>query len=157
MATPTALRKLARQRLDQRLQRVRDAAAQFSPPPAGWLRAVREALGMSLQDLGDRLGMTRTSAMRLEQSEKRGTIQLDSLRRMADALDCDVVYGLVPRRGLEATYADQQLVSARNLNRTIARHMELEAQHELDPSLKDQRTEAARDLIADRDLWKIPK
>ena len=68
------------------------------PPARGWVRAVRDALGMTAEQLGERMGITQPSVNRLELSEAAGTIQLNTLRRAAEALGCEVVYALVPRR-----------------------------------------------------------
>ena len=69
-------------------------------PPRGWVRAVRDALGMSAAALAARLGTTPGAVTRLEQSEAADRVRLDTLRRAADALGCDLVYLLVPRRPL---------------------------------------------------------
>src|ERR1700728_3983517 len=71
-------------------------------PPRGWVRAIREALGMSTTVLAARLGTTAGAVTRLEQSEAANRIRLDTLRRAADALGCDLVCLLVPRRPLTA-------------------------------------------------------
>ena len=76
-------------------------------PPRGWVRAIREALGMSAATLSERLGTTAGAVTRLEQSEAADRIRLDTLRRAADALGCDLVYLLVPRRPLTAVVRDR--------------------------------------------------
>jgi predicted DNA-binding mobile mystery protein A len=76
-------------------------------PPRGWIRAIREALGMSAAALAGRLGTTSGAVTRLEQSEAADRIRLDTLRRAADALGCDLVYLLVPRRPLTAVVRDR--------------------------------------------------
>lgn len=72
-------------------------------PAAGWIRTVRESLGMTTRQLGRRMGVAHTSVAGLEHGEVAGTLKLDTLRRAADALDCDLVYALVPRRPLTET------------------------------------------------------
>jgi predicted DNA-binding mobile mystery protein A len=76
-------------------------------PSRGWVRAIREALGMSAATLAERLGTTGGAVTRLEQSEAADRIRLDTLRRAADALGCDLVYLLVPRRPLTAVVRDR--------------------------------------------------
>ena len=76
-------------------------------PQHGWVRAVREALGMSTAALASRLGTTAGAVTRLEQSEAADRIQLNTLRGAADALGCDLVYLLVPRRPLTAVVRDR--------------------------------------------------
>jgi len=85
--------------LDQRLSAWKAVPA--AAPARGWLRAVREALGMPLAELGRRLGITLQAVTKLESSEAEGTIQLDTLRRAAAALDCTLVYAIVPNTSLE--------------------------------------------------------
>ena len=66
-------------------------------PPSGWIKAVREALGMTSAYLAKRLGITLSTATRLELSEAEDRITLATLRRAAEALDCELHYALVPR------------------------------------------------------------
>ena len=74
-------------------------AQKVVPPPIGWLKAVRVSLGMSLQQLADKLSITRQSVQEIELREKEGSITLKSLRETASALDMQLVYGLVPKDG----------------------------------------------------------
>ena len=76
-----------------------NTAQKVAPPPTGWLRAVRVSLGMSLQQLAHKLSITRQSAQEIELREKEGTITLKSLRETANALDMQLVYGMVPKDG----------------------------------------------------------
>lgn len=78
-------------------------AASVQAPPAGWIRTVRESLGMTTRQLGRRMGVAHTSVAGLEHGEVAGTIKLETLRRAAAALECDLVYALVPRRPLTET------------------------------------------------------
>lgn len=87
--------------LDQRLAESRDLVP--PPPPRGWIRAIRDALGMTLADLGQRLGVTKQAVLQMETSEADGTIRLETLRRAAAALDCTVAYVLVPNSSLDET------------------------------------------------------
>lgn len=68
-------------------------------PPTGWTKAIRSALGMSLQQLGNKLGITRQSARAIEEREKDGSITIKSLREVGKALDMQLVYGFVPNDG----------------------------------------------------------
>jgi predicted DNA-binding mobile mystery protein A len=71
----------------------------IAPPPTGWVRALRVALGMSLQQLATKLGMTKQGVREIEKREKNGNITIKSLREAAKALDMDLVYGFVPKDG----------------------------------------------------------
>src|SRR3546814_5831719 len=110
-------RTRARARLDDRLRSLRPTQ-RYAVPPRGWLRAIRDALGMSGRQLGKRLGITPQSVAELERSETLGTIQLKTLRRAAEALDCTLVYALVPNASLAATVeARARKVALRDLAR----------------------------------------
>jgi len=69
-------------------------------PRCGWTKTIRLAMGMSSQALGARLGMTAQGIRKLEQGEANGTISLNTLAKLAQGLDCDVHYMLVPRTSL---------------------------------------------------------
>src|SRR6266536_2474002 len=70
-------------------------------PPRGWLRAIRETLGIPRAEVGRRLEVTGQAIAKFEASEADGSIRLDSLRRAAEALDCALVYAIVPNSSLE--------------------------------------------------------
>jgi predicted DNA-binding mobile mystery protein A len=75
------------------------AIKKITPPPTGWIKAVRTALGMSLQQLGNKVSITKQSLQDIEGREKDGTITLKTLREVAHALDMQLVYGFVPNDG----------------------------------------------------------
>lgn len=84
--------------LDSRLAAVE--ASSLARPPRGWLRAIRDALGITTRQYAARLGVSQPRVVTLERGEVEGTITLESLRRAAEALDCQLVYALVPNRPL---------------------------------------------------------
>lgn len=96
----------SRTNLDARFQELAPIA-RYSPPVRGWIHAVREALGMTTAQLARRLGVKQPSVVAIEQSEAKGTIELATLRRVAEALDCTLVYALVPHRPLETAVRDR--------------------------------------------------
>lgn len=151
----TETRKRARERLDERLVPLKPAE-RFRAPPKGWVRAVRDALGMSGVQFARRLGVQPPSVAALEASEESGAIQLKTLRRAAEALDCTLVYALVPNDTLEgAVRARARKIALRDLGR-VSHTMKLEAQETPDGST-DERLEAyIRDKVKERDLWDKP-
>lgn len=72
---------------------------QLPNPPTGWVKAIRLSLGMSLQQLANKLSMTKQSVQELETREQEEAITLKSLREAARALDMELVYGFVPKDG----------------------------------------------------------
>ncbi len=123
-------------------------------PPRGWIHAVREALGMSAAALAGRLGITPGAVIRLEQSEAADRARLETLRRTADALGCDLVYLLVPRRPLTAVVRDRARELARLQVAAVEQTMRLEDQATGQPgALEDQLTER---LLERGRLWSGP-
>jgi predicted DNA-binding mobile mystery protein A len=91
-------RNLLLNQLDRRLEPYR-AAHTLSRPAKGWIHAIRQALGVSSGELARRLGTSRQLPLQLEKAEAEDRITLKSLRAMAHALDCELVYALVPNVG----------------------------------------------------------
>jgi predicted DNA-binding mobile mystery protein A len=90
-------------------------------PARGWLRAVREAVGLTQADVAGRAGVKRQSYAQFENAEGRGSISIASLRRAAQAMDCELVYYVLPREAVARTYAGLALVHdpmARHLSAT---------------------------------------
>ena len=72
---------------------------QVAAPPTGWIKAIRVALGISMQQLGNKLSITKQSVLELEKREKDGSITIKSLKELGNALDMQLVYGFVPNDG----------------------------------------------------------
>jgi predicted DNA-binding mobile mystery protein A len=99
-------KKLIREQLDVSLQRF-GPLLDMTAPPKGWIRAVRNALGMTARQLANRLGVAQQALARIEKGEPAGAVTIKTMRRVAESLDCVFVYGLVPRTSLEETVARQ--------------------------------------------------
>lgn len=133
---------------------MRATLGKLQPPRRGWIRAVRTALGMTLEQLGQRLGIDRSSVLRVENSESSGRIQLDTLRRAAAALDCELHYVLVPRVPLQERVRERRAEIARARVARTAHTMGLENQHDPDDPLAAQLRRQAEAAVSDRMLWK---
>lgn len=145
------LRQRARLKLDQRLLPLKPEE-RFLPPPRGWIRAIRDCLGMTGVQLAGRLKVRPQTVAALERSEATGTIQLATLRRAAAAMDCTLVYALVPNSSLQdAVAARARKIAERDLQRA-AHTMKLEAQETGDAG-REQRLATHIRVISDRDLW----
>jgi predicted DNA-binding mobile mystery protein A len=117
----------SRSQLDRRFHEL-GSARRYAPPVRGWIRAIREALGMSMEQLANRLKIKQPSLADLEQSEARGSIELATLRRVAEALDCTLVYALVPNKPLETMVRDRASAFARKRREHVEHSMLLEDQ-----------------------------
>lgn len=120
-------RSTARRQLDKRLSSMQNME-QFMRPPRGWLKAIREALGMTTAQLGRRLGVVQSRVVAIEQAEAKGTITLNSLEKAAQALDCRLVYALMPRQPLEDIVEQRASLLAKSRLKSTGHTMTLEAQ-----------------------------
>lgn len=148
----TVIRHKARQRLDERLLALKPVD-RFRNPPKGWIKAIRDALGMTGVQFARRLNVSPQSVDALEKSEANGTIKIETLRRAAEALDCTLVYALVPNTSLEtAVHERARALALRDLGR-VAHTMKLEAQGVPDADLQERLDAYIRDSLRDRDIW----
>jgi predicted DNA-binding mobile mystery protein A len=131
----------SRTKLDKRFEQM-GPISRYDAPLRGWIRAIREALGMTTMQLGNRLGVKQPSVMAMEKSEARGSIELATLRRVAEALDCTLVYALVPNKTLEASVRDRARAFERRRREPIEHSMRLEGQ-----SVKGKNVEARLDEV----------
>lgn len=147
---------LARKNLEKRFAPLREA--DLMPPPRGWIRAIREALGMSTKQLASRLKVVPSRVTALEQAEVTDSTTLKSLRQAAEAMDCTLIYAIVPTHPLEEMLRARARILA---NEELARTnhtMRLENQA-LDP---DDLTAAQERIIDElitgslRRLWEQP-
>src|SRR5476651_2232187 len=115
-----------RKRLDERLIPLTDDRTRLHPPPKGWIRAIRDALGMSGVQLGKRLKVSPQTVDAMEKSEAAGTIQLNTLKRAAEAMDCTLVYAFVPRTSLENTIKSRARQIATTALARVSHTMKLE-------------------------------
>ncbi len=150
----TSLAVRARQALDRRFAQMPPTTSS-SPPVRGWIKAIREALGMTTVQLAKRLKVSQPTVVAMEQSEVKGTIQLATLRRVAKTLDCTLVYALVPNQPLETTVQDQAREVARCRLRSVDHTMLLENQQAKPADLEAQIDAYVRDMNP-RTLWDIP-
>jgi predicted DNA-binding mobile mystery protein A len=136
--------------LDDRFRALRPLA-DTPRPEKGWLRAVRDALGMTGAQMGHRLGISQPSVAGLEQAEVNGSITLHTLQRAAESLGCRLVYALVPEKPLIETVRDRANLIATNTTTVVEHTMRLE-----DQAVSDKRVRAELHRHAVEDLLRRP-
>lgn len=147
---------LARKNLEKRLAPLREA--DFTPPPRGWLRAIREALGMTGKQLGERMGVVQSRIATLERAEVTGKTTLSSLREAAEAMGCRLVYAIVPVRPMGDMLHDRAVTLADEVLARVHHTMRLENQALDAEALASERTRLIQQLIQGnpRRLWERP-
>jgi predicted DNA-binding mobile mystery protein A len=117
----------AAEQLDKRFREF-GPLSQAARPPRGWIRAIREAIGMTTAQLGARMKVRQPRIVELEKAEVSGNITMRSLERAAEALGCRVVYALVPLKPLTTTLEERAVQVAERQLSSVEQSMRLEAQ-----------------------------
>ncbi|KHD87662.1 MAG: hypothetical protein OM95_12995 [Bdellovibrio sp. ArHS] len=154
MKTSKALIKTQRKSLDEKAKAFAKARTVIIPK-AGWVRAIREALGMTTSQLAERMQIQQSGVTMLEQREVAKTVTLETLQRAARAMNCELVYALVPKESLEKTVDDQAQKAAQQLLRRTTHTMDLEMQSVGASETQLHEKELAMDIKSkmDRRLW----
>ncbi|TAL29529.1 MAG: mobile mystery protein A [Alphaproteobacteria bacterium] len=140
------MKNIAYKQLDRKLAKLA-SAGEFARPARGWVRAVREALGITTTQLAKRLGMSQPSVIGMEKAEQRGAISIETLERAARALNCTLVYAFVPNSSLEETLKEQaRKVAKKRLDR-VSHSMRLEDQGVSGAALKAEYERLVGELL----------
>ena len=103
--------------------------SQVAIPPTGWIKAIRTTLGMTMQQLGKKLGISKQGVMDMEKREKEGAITIKALKEVAKAMDMQLVYGFVPHDGsLDALIEKRARALAAQIVLRTSQTMKLENQ-----------------------------
>jgi predicted DNA-binding mobile mystery protein A len=150
MKTPSEQKVMTTQ-ISRRLEELRSVQSRFSSVPS-WIEYLRMGLGMSLSQLAARLGISQPGLSGSVKLEKEGRITVGKLKEIANAMDCDLVYGFVPRKKLEDLIFDQALNQTKRLIEAAETHMSLEDQKVT--LNKDERlNDLVKDQIYSKHLW----
>jgi len=149
---PTENKVQARRQLDKRFARLRPILEE-PRPHKGWIRAIREALGMSSTELAARMGVVHQAIREFESSEVQETIKLETLRRIGEALDCQLVYALIPRTTLDEAVLSQARRKAKIRLARVSHHSRLEDQEVGVDDTEIQIEDISKELIDRRGLW----
>lgn len=144
-------KKLAREQLDETMNSFASLKA-MSAPRKGWIRAIRDTLGMTGVQLAKRLKVNQQRIARIEQDEVLGKVTLNTMQNVAEAMDCVFVYGVVARDGLEQIVRRQaELVAKKRMARSN-QMMRLEKQE-----LSEADKAKAMQTIIDEIIETMPK
>ena len=147
-------KKLIQEQLDATLVRLA-CMRDVQRPAKGWLRAIREALGMSGRQFARRLGVSAPWITALEKKELTGTVTINTMRQAAESLDCVFVYAVIPRESLEAIVRKRAEVLAEKRLARVSHSMLLEAQQLSDTEQQKALKAEVEALIRDmpKELW----
>jgi len=157
MAYQNESKALARKHLERRLAPLR-GANDLVRPPRGWIKAIRESLGMTTAQLAQRIGVSQPRIPQMEKREADDSLTLRSLRQAAEGLNCTLVYALVPNAPLDDLLRDRAIGIADGRLARTHHTMALENQALASSDLKAERERLIHDLVFGdpRRLWDKP-
>ena len=117
-------------------------------PPIGWIKAIRNGIGMSMEQLGKKLSITKQGVMDIEKREKEGAITIKSMQEIAKAIDMQFVYGFVPDAGsLDQMIEMRSLEMATKIVQRTSNTMKLEDQENSKERIEKAIKERAAEII----------
>ena len=150
-------RRLELERIDAWLRGLADACHEYmaNPPGGGWIRFIRQSLGMSAAQLARKLTIPRTNVYSMEKRETQGSITLKQLDKVANILNCDVYYAFVPRSSVKKLILDQARDKAEAQLVSANKSMGLEAEGVEGESFKTALSSAYSyvEALDDQKLW----
>lgn len=131
-------------------------------PPSGWIKAIRGSLGLTIRQLADRIGVGHGSLNQIEKREPAKRVTLESLERAAQAMDCKLVYAIIPIKSgetLDNIIERKALEAAAKILKSVAHTMRLEAQGTSDKEVSYEINRVARELVENGDsrIWDVEK
>lgn len=147
--------RLVLEQIDRKILKLKKAQ-NLSLPSSGWVFALRQALGMSLRQLGKRMGITPQSVKEIEEREKSGTISINVLKQVGNSLGLKLIYGFIPEgKSLEEMIDKRAIELAREIVSRTSISMKLEDQGNSSKRIKKAITEKAEEIKLDmpKYLW----
>ncbi len=139
--------KLQFQQLNEKLEKI-TVLNNLVVPPIGWIKAIRNGLGMSMEQLGKKLSISKQAVMDMEKREKVGAVTLKSMQELAKAMDMQFVYGFIPNDGsLEQMIEKRALEIAKTIVQRTANTMKLEDQANSKERIEKAIKERAAEII----------
>lgn len=147
-------KSLVREQLDATLNRL-SGTRDVQRPVKGWLRAIREALGMSGKQFARRLRVAPPRITALEKNELSGSVTIKTMQQAADALDCVFVYAVIPRESLADIVCKRAWSLAGKRLGRVSHSMLLEAQELSDEEQKGVFDSEVKEIIrrTPKELW----
>ena len=139
--------KLQFQQLNEKLAQL-TVLQHVNVPPIGWIKAIRNGIGMSMEQLGKKLSITKQGVMDIEKREKEGAVTIKSMQELAKALDLKFVYGFVPNAGsLDQMIENRALEIATKIVERTSTTMKLEDQANSKERIENAIKERASEII----------
>ena len=143
--------EIAVKQIERRIKNIRAALKDAKVRP-GWIKYMRQALGMTLKKLSERTSVSVASVAQAERSEAKGKVTIATLKKMAEGMDCEFIYAFVPRKTIKETLKARALQKAKQLLAQADTHMTLENQ-KVEQDLNERIEMLAKTLLNKGDVW----
>ena len=153
MDNKITVRKLRLNQLDGRATKLRELMNAF--PPNGWIKEIRQALGIRSRQLAERIGISQATLAKIEKGEVKKTVSLKTLDKIAEALDCRMVYAFVPKKSFQILVQDTAHKSAERIVKRVSHSMDLEKQG-LSQKKREEKIKTMADEMAltlSKEIW----
>lgn len=148
---PLFLNETALSQINRRLESLREVKSK-TMVREGWIHYIRMALGLTLGDLAKRAGVSISSVAQAERREVDGQVSLSTLKKMAESMNCELVYAFVPKKEFKTLIHDQAFEKARRALNIADLHMKLEDQ-KVEGDQHDDIERLAKKFIEKGDIW----
>lgn len=150
-----AVKDTARKQCARIVNRAANQLQSLQQPNGGWLTVLRRALGMSGAHVAARMGVTRAAIYQAERNERDGAITIAQMRKIADAMDAEFVYAVIPKGSVEEVVRAQARRKAESHVRRASSHMALEGQSLPNAQARQRIKTLAEELARDMppDFW----
>lgn len=147
-------KKLMREQVQEKLKCYADLASN-EVPRKGWIRTLRDALGLSSAALAKRIGCSQANVVAMEKRERNKTISLEALEKVAQAMNCKLVYSIVPLEPINKILEKQARKIAKQQIHILNRSMALEEQALTSKQVKQQENSLVEELLRGnlKDIW----
>jgi predicted DNA-binding mobile mystery protein A len=148
-------RNLMLNQLDRSLDPWKKANSNYMRPKVGWIKTIRNALGITAEQLAKRLGVTRRRIVQLESSEIDGAVTLHTMKAAADAMNCEFVYAIVAKTSLKNILETRAKHIAIERMKHVSHSMSLESQATSKQAQQEQLEELIKNLLegSPKKLW----
>ena len=142
---------LALVQIERRLKSIRVALKDTKVRP-GWINYMRQALGMTLQKLAERAKVSKSTIAQAERGEAKGKITIETLKKLAESMECEFVYAFVPKKTIKIILKEKAFEKAKRILLEADTHMTLENQR-VEQDIKVRIERFADTLIEKGDVW----
>lgn len=158
MGTMTSVGDTAKQQAARRFDQAAQQLNGLTTMRAGWIKAMRKALGMSAPELANRIGVTKAAIYQAERKEAEGGVTIKHMEKLAEGLGGRFVYAIVPQGSMDDVIRSQARTRAEAIIKRASAHMALEAQSLSPEQTERQIEELTDDLLRERpaDFWQTP-